>query len=319
MNYYMAPMEGLTDHVFRNTHHKYFPGVDRYFTPFFSPTSDGRFTPRSLRDMDPKVNARLPVVPQLLTKRPEDFLWAARALADMGYGEIDLNLGCPSGTVVAKGKGSGLLDDLEGLERLLDGIFADPPAAISVKTRLGRRDPEEFPRLLALFDRYPISRLTIHCRVREDFYRRPARPEWFSLALKESPLPLCYNGDLTTPARCAAFFAEYPTAPAVMLGRGVIADPALIRRQQGGAPVTREELHSYLTELYEGYCSDFGSRRNALGRMKEFWFYQICLFEGADKLWKALRKTTDPDEYLSIVERIFAACPLREEGAEPQW
>ena len=319
MRYYIAPMEGLTDHVFRAIHHKYFPGADKYYTPFFSPTNDGRFTARNLRDMDPKANEGLPVVPQLLTKRPEDFLWAAKALADMGYGEINLNLGCPSGTVVGKGKGSGLLSDLEGLERLLDGIFADPPAAISVKTRLGRYDPEEFPRLLELFDRYPISELTIHCRIREDFYRKPARPEWFGVALAESPLPLCYNGDLTTPARCTAFGERYPTAPAVMLGRGVIADPALLRRWQGGPAAGKEELHSYLTELYEGYCADFGSRRNALGRMKEFWFYQICLFQGADKLGKELRKTTDPDAYTAIVERIFAACPLRAEGAEPQW
>lgn len=319
MKLYFAPMEGVTDHVLRNLHHRYFPGIDKYFTPFFSPTEDGRFTGRSKRDFAPEVNAGVPVVPQLLTKKAEDFLWAARALADMGYREVNLNLGCPSGTVVAKGKGSGLLSDLEGLERLLDGIFAAAPAKISVKTRLGRKEPEEFGRLLELFDRYPIEELTVHCRVREDLYRRPARPEFFAEALAGSVNPLCYNGDLTTKERYEEFADRYPQTPAVMLGRGLTADPALARRIRGGPGVTREELQAYDAELFEGYSSDFGSRKNALGRMKEHWFYQICLFEGAEKYEKKLKKTTDPTEYEGLVARIFHELPLRESGAEPTW
>lgn len=319
MRVYVAPMEGVTDHVFRRVHHKYFPGADKYFTPFFSPTSDGRFTPRSLRDLSPDANEGVPVVPQLLTRYSADFLWAAKALADMGYSEIDLNLGCPSGTVVAKGKGSGVLSDPDALRSLLDGIFADPPAAISVKTRLGRKSPEEFPALLDIFNDYPISELTVHCRVREDFYRVPARPEWFALALEESKIPVCYNGDLTTLARFRDFAARYPKTPAVMLGRGVIADPALPRRIQGGPPADRETLRQYMEELFEGYCSAFGSSRSALSRMKEIWSYQLCLFEGGGELGKGLRKAADPVEYRTLVERIFAQLPLRAEGARAEW
>ncbi len=319
MRMYFAPMEGITDYVFRGIHRRYFPGVDRYFTPFFSPTNDGRFTGRSLKELDPRVNEGLPVVPQLLTKHSEDFLWAARALADMGYDEINLNLGCPSGTVVAKGKGSGLLSDLEGLERLLDGIFEAPPAAISVKTRLGRKDPEEFPRLLELFNRYPIAELTVHCRVRDDFYRKAAKREAFALPLAESRNPVCYNGDLTTAAQFEDFVERFPQTPAVMLGRGLVADPSLVRRLRGGPPVDRETLRAYDEELFEGYCSSFGSRKNALSRMKEIWFYQICLFEGAEKYEKKLKKTTDPTEYKGLVARIFGELPLRPEGVEPTW
>lgn len=319
MNYYFAPMEGVTDHVFRNVHHRYFPGADKYYTPFFSPTNDGRFPPRNMRDFDPEVNRGLPVVPQLLTKHGADFLWAARTLAGLGYQEINLNLGCPSGTVVAKGKGSGLLSDLEGLERLLDEIFSQAPAAISVKTRLGRKEPEEFPRLLELFGRYPIAELTIHCRVGADFYRKPARPEWFALALEKSRNPLCYNGDLTTVEACRAFEEQHPETPAIMLGRGAVADPALIRRLQGGPVADRKTLEEYVTELFESYCAAFGNRRAALGRMKEIWFYQISLFEGAEKYEKRLKKTTSPEEYQDLVARIFGELPLRAEGARPAW
>lgn len=320
MRLYVAPMEGITDHVFRSVHHRYFPGADKYFTPFFSPTADGRFTGRSLRDLDPKLNEGLPVVPQLLTKHSADFLWAAKALADMGYPEINLNLGCPSGTVVAKGKGSGLLSDLEGLKALLDGIFDYPlQAEVSVKTRLGRKDAEEFPRLLELFNDYPISELTVHCRVRDDLYRRPSQPQAFALPLRESKNPVCYNGDLATRETFAAFQAQFPETPAVMLGRGVVADPALLRRIQGGEAADRKTLKRYTEELFEIYCSVFGASRSALNRMKEVWTYQLCLFDGAEKLEKKLRKTTDPAEYRSLVERIFGELSLRTEGALPRW
>lgn len=319
VKYYFAPMEGITDHIFRNVHHHYFPGVDKYFTPFFSPTNDGRFPPRNMRDFDVEVNRDLPVVPQLLTKHGADFLWAARVLADLGYTEINLNLGCPSGTVTAKGKGSGLLSDLNGLERLLEEIFSAPPAEISVKTRLGRTEPEEFPRLLELFNRYPISELTVHCRVGADFYRKPARPEAFAQALAESRAPVCYNGDLTTRERVLRFRAQYPDAPALMLGRGAVADPALIRRLKGGASADRETLRRYTEELFERYSSAFGSPRAALGRMKEIWFYQICLFDGVEKYEKQLKKTARPEEYRDLTARIFGELPLRAEGAVPTW
>ncbi len=319
MKYYFAPMEGITDHIFRRIHYHYFPGVDKYYTPFFSPTNDGRFPPRNMRDFDVEVNRGIPVVPQLLTKHGSDFLWAARILADLGYQEINLNLGCPSGTVTAKGKGSGLLSDLDGLKRLLDEIFAQAPAAISVKTRLGRNVPDEFPRLLELFDQYPIEELTVHCRVGTDFYRRPARPEEFGLPLRESRAAVCYNGDLTTFTKVRELEAVYPSVPALMLGRGAVADPALIGKLKGGAAADRETLKEYTQELYETYSTAFGSPKSALGRMKEIWFYQICLFEGAEKYEKRLKKTASLEEYRDLAARIFGELPIRVEGAKPTW
>ncbi len=312
-------MEGITDYIFRNIHHKYFPGADKYYTPFFSPTNDGRFPPRNMRDFDRESNQNVPVVPQLLTKHGADFLWAARILSDLGYEEVNLNLGCPSGTVTAKGKGSGLLSDLKGLKCLLDEIFTAPPSKISVKTRLGRNTPEEFPRLLEIFNQYPISELTVHCRVGADFYRKPARPEAFALPLEESRAPVCYNGDLMTREQILEFQNQYLAASAAMLGRGAVADPALIRRLKGGSSADRETLQKYNEELFDRYSSAFGSPKSALGRMKEIWFYQICLFTGAERYEKRLKKTTSPEEYRDLTARIFGELPLRPEGALPIW
>ena len=203
MQYYFAPLEGVTGSEFRRAHHRWFPGVDAYYMPFLSPTQDHVFTQRELRNVLPEHNQGFRAVPQLLTKNADDFLWCAGELAAMGYDEVNLNLGCPSGTVVAKGKGSGLLGAPEALDRMLDRIFSGSPVAVSLKTRLGLEDPEEFARLLEIFGRYPVSLLIVHPRVRKGFYRHPVRVEYFEQAVDAYHGPLCFNGGLVTAEDCA--------------------------------------------------------------------------------------------------------------------
>lgn len=305
MEYYFAPMEGITGAQFRQIHHSLFPGVDKYYIPFLSPTQDHVFTPRDLRAVLPEHNQGFHAVPQLLTRNPQDFLWAAGALADMGYEEVNLNLGCPSGTVTAKGKGAGLLGRREELERMLDGIFAAPPAAISLKTRLGMEDPEEFPALLELFSRYPVSLLIIHPRVRQDFYRRPVRMDSFRFALDHYRGPICFNGGLLTPEDCAAFAREFPQVDRVMLGQGLLADPALVRRLRGGPAASREELRQFHDALHHTYLELFASQRNAAFHMKELWHYLSHRFQGPEKALKAIRKASTPQAYDAGVEQMF--------------
>ena len=166
MRYYFAPMEGLTDSVYRRLHHKHFGGVDRYYMPFLSPTIHRTLTNREDRELPMADSVSFAAVPQILTKVSEDFLWAAQVCRDRGYKEVNLNIGCPSGTVVAKGKGAGMLADPDGLDRFLDAVFQDAPLPISIKTRVGIHDDQEFPRLLEILNRYPIQELTVHPRVR---------------------------------------------------------------------------------------------------------------------------------------------------------
>ena len=190
MNYYFAPMEGLTDSIYRRAHHRFFGGIDRYYMPFFSPTVHRTLTPREIRELPKADSVPFTAVPQVLTKDPGDFLWAAEVVRDLGYKEINLNIGCPSGTVVAKGKGSGMLRDLEELERFFDMIFAASSLPVSVKTRIGLETAEEFPAILDLYNRYPIKELTIHPRVRRQFYEGQVHREWFSYAVAYSKNPL---------------------------------------------------------------------------------------------------------------------------------
>ena len=305
MRYYFAPMEGLTDSIYRRLHHKYFGGIDRYYMPFLSPTVHRQLTHKEDRELPLADSVDFTAVPQILTKVAEDFLWAAQVCAERGYSEVNLNVGCPSGTVVSKGKGSGMLRDTGELDRFLDGIFRSPPLPISVKTRLGLENPEEFPTLMEIFNRYPIRELTVHPRVRSDFYKEPVREDWFHYAYEHSTNPLCYNGNLMTKHQADAISARYPGVESVMIGRALIADPGMLC---GGT--TAQALEGFLGELTEEYIRAFGSARNAMFRLKENWGFLRHSFEGSDKLWKQLRKTTDIREYSAITAQILHTLPL---------
>ena len=306
MRYYLAPMEGLTDSIYRRLHHKYFSGVDRYYMPFLSPTIHRQLTHKEDRELPPADSVDFCAVPQVLTKVPEDFLWAAQVCADRGYGEVNLNVGCPSGTVVSKGKGSGMLRSAEELDRFLDAIFAAAPLPISVKTRLGMDNPEDFVGILEVFNRYPIQELTVHPRVRKDFYKEPVREEWFRYAYEHSRNPLCYNGNIITKAQADAIAVTYPGVESVMIGRALIGDPGLLS-PEGTTAGTLKQFHD---EMVEEYTRVFGSQRNAMFRMKENWSLLHKRFEDTDRLWKKLRKTTDYQEFMAISSEIFQTLPL---------
>ena len=307
MRYYAAPMQGITTWLWRRTHQEMFGGVEKYYTPFFSPTRDQCIPERDWRDLDPAANRGVFVVPQLMTCRAEDFLWAAGYLSDLGYPEVNLNLGCPAGTVVAKGKGAGFLARPDELDRFLETVFsAGLPIAVSVKTRLGLREEDEFPRILEIYNRYPIAELTLHPRVQKDFYQKPIHEEAFARILPDCRLPLCYNGELRTVAAVSR----------LMFGRGLAADPALPRKLLGGEPAGKEEIRRFTAALYRGYQEAYGSRGPAVQKMKELWFRLIGLFDDHERCEKRMRRLRSPEDYEAAEAEIFSACPLRTETGE---
>ena len=306
MRYYFAPMEGLTDSIYRRLHHKYFPGVDRYYMPFLSPTIHRQLTHKEDRELPLADSVGFVAVPQVLTKVSDDFLWASQVCHDRGYDEVNLNIGCPSGTVVSKGKGSGMLRDPANLDRFLEEIFAASPLPISVKTRLGLKKSEEFPAILEVLNRYPIKELTIHPRVRKQFYTGGVDMEMFDYAVKNSVNPLCYNGDILSLKQARRLQEMYPSVQSVMIGRGLIADPGML---SGGTD--KAALEGFMNDLMAVYEVEFGGSRNAIFRLKENWGFLHDRFEGSEKLWKRLRKTTDAAEFKSISAEIFHTLNLK--------
>ena len=315
MRYYFAPMEGITDSIYRRLHHKHFGGVDRYYMPFLSPTIHRQLTHKEDRELPFADTEDFVAVPQILTKIADDFLWASQICADRGYGEVNLNVGCPSGTVVSKGKGSGMLRDAGALDAFLEGIFADSALPISIKTRLGLENSEEFPAILEVFNRYPIRELTIHPRTRKQFYSGDLHMDMFQYAMENSKNPLCFNGELRIVSQISEFSRHFPAIEAVMIGRGLIADPGMLA--PGGA--TRESIKAFTDELTASYIDAFGGARNAMFRMKENWSFLRHRFDGSDRLWKQLRKTTDLAQYKAITAEIFHTLPLAEPYCPMEW
>lgn len=308
-----APLEGVTKAVFRRAHRALFSGVDRYYSPFLSPSGDGVFSRRELMDVLPENNEGIPLVPQVLTGRAEHFAWAARLLSDMGWKTVDLNLGCPSGTVVSKHKGAGMLADPEELDRLLEGCFSAAARcglALSVKTRIGLDSPERFPRILEVYDRYPMEELIIHPRLRCQFYRGRVDLEAFAHALSTGKNPVCYNGDLFTAADWAAFHARFPSVERIMLGRGLAANPALAEEVRGGPPLTTSRLKAFHDEIYASYDETIPEDNNLLRRMKELWPYFACTGENTSRPLKAVLKARSRGEYRGLAEAYFACCPV---------
>ena len=304
MPIYFAPLEGVTDSVFRRTHAACFSGVDKYFIPFISPTQNMFFTARELSAIAPDENAGLSAVPQIMAKDARLFLWAAEQLKDMGYAEINLNIGCPSGTVTAKGKGAGILRTPDELTRLLDEIYARTPLPVSIKTRIGYESAAEWPRIVSILSDYPVHELIVHPRTRSQFYSGMPHRGSYALTFECTRCPIVYNGDLFTPADCEALLSEYPDTSALMLGRGLIANPALAQEISGGERLTLPALRRFHDMLLAAYL-ERGPANLALIRMQAFMKHAVCCFEAPDKPRKALRKAKSIRDYSEAAERLF--------------
>jgi tRNA-dihydrouridine synthase len=209
--------------------------------------------------------------------------------------------------VVAKGKGSGMLADPDNLDRFLDAVFSASPLPVSVKSRLGVTDPQEFPRLMEIYNQYPIVELTLHPRVRKAFYSGSVDMEMFAYCAENSKNPVCYNGDICSLEDIERIKVRFPQVDSVMIGRGLIGDPGMLT--PGGTTV--EALEGLFDAMLNEYLTAFGGSRNAMFRLKEHWGMLIHRFEDSEKLGKRLRKTTDMEEYKAITREIFHTLPLK--------
>ena len=305
-----APMEGVTGVSYRRIHSQMFPGADRYYAPFIAPDSQGNFRLKHLRDVLPDNNRGIALVPQILANSPEAFLSVAAQLKELGYEEVNLNAGCPSGTVVAKHKGAGMLSDLSSLDAFLSRVFEAAPVKVSVKTRMGMNSTGEFPAILEVYKRYPLSELIIHARDRAGQYKSRPDREAFARAFEGCPFPVCYNGNIFNGEHMASLTAQVPGLSRVMLGRGAAANPALFRVLKGGPALGRDELREFHDRLLDDALSSGLSPHYAMARMKELWYYMIWMFPGSAREYKALNKSRSLDEYRSAVTLLFCACPF---------
>ena len=289
MELYLAPLEGITTYTYRNTHKELFGGCDEYYAPFIVPTENERLSMKNLRDIMPENNLEKPKV-QVMCSSPLAFAEFVRKIKGLGYDEVNINLGCPSGTVVKKGRGSGALKNPDSLDTLLCGIFENREVEITIKTRAGYYSHEEFERLLEIYKKYPLSKLIVHPRVREELYRGEPNLESFKKAYDIFGERLCYNGNIYSACDYEKIRREFPGIGSVMIGRGCIRNPAIFREIKGGSRLTTEELIGFSNAIEKKYLDLFGSEENTLYKLKEIWMYAITNYPEEAKITKAVKK-----------------------------
>ena len=302
---YMAPLEGYTNYIFRNVYRNHFQEFDKYFSPFIATNKKASLGSKELRDIRKEDNVGVPLIPQLMTNNPIDCNETCKRIQALGYEEVNINMGCPSGTVVNKGRGAGMLYDKEKLQRFLEEFFdLQPQVKVSIKTRLGKCEAEEFYTIFEVLKQYPLEELILHPRTREDYYGNVPNLDMFQWTVENCNLPLCYNGDIFTVQDFERIRERFSEIDCFMLGRGIIRNPGLLGEIRGQAPASKQKIKAFHDELLQAYTEYLSGETNILYKMKAYWQYMSEEYCDA-KTAKRIRKTNRLAEYKSIVEGIF--------------
>ena len=133
---YLAPVQGITDRIYRNLFPVYFKGVDMAIAPFISSSKKMKPVNNLLCEFHPDKNTGIPTIPQIMSSNPDDFTMLANALYDIGCGTVNWNLGCPFPMVVKKGRGAGMLCYPAMVESFLEKTMPAIKPKLSIKLRI---------------------------------------------------------------------------------------------------------------------------------------------------------------------------------------
>lgn len=304
MEIYFAPLEGITTCVYRNAHREMFGDCDAYYAPFITPSDNEKLSKKGLKDVLPENNPGMNLKIQTLVNHAPSFLKFSDKVKAVGYDEININLGCPSGTVVKKGRGSGFLKDTYKLEKFFDEIFSSSDIRISVKTRTGYCSADEMEELLRIYNKYPLVNLIIHPRTRMEFYNGEPNMEVFEKAYKTSKNKVCYNGNIFSVDDYMRIIKLFPNIDEVMIGRGAVKNPAIFREIKGGNPLTTVELIEFTELLAKRYFDVLNSETYTLNKLKEIWMYSIQNYPSEKKIMKKIKKADSLYEFMAAVKGL---------------
>ena len=301
-------MEGITNYLFRCVYHRHFSGIDTYFTPFVTGT---HLSKKEQRDICRENNLDMDVVVQVLSNQTDDFLSVAHIVSEkFGYDHINLNLGCPSATVTSRKRGAGFLSIPDKLEEFLDEIFERSPVSISIKTRIGMHDASEWENILAIYEKYPLTELIVHPRIRDALYGGLPNIEAFAYAYENSHHPLCYNGNIFTKEDYDRIVGRFPNITAVMIGRGLLLNPFLPEEIKGISSPTKEERYARIRDFEADFRESLmtkteGGPHKVMEKMKEIWGFMAYNFDNPEKLLKKIRKAQTMDAYLVVIREVL--------------
>lgn len=315
---FLAPIRGITDAAFREAFATHFAGFDLAVAPFLTTYQGNRIKPARLAELAPEVNRRLPVIPQILAKDPDNFIALARILCDLGYDTVNWNLGCPYPMVANKMRGSGLLPHPERIEAFLDKVHGTLPVSLSIKCRLGRKSPDEIFALFPVFNRFPLREIIIHPRTGSQMYTGRVDLETFGRCLDYCDHRVVYNGDIVDTATFAELSGRFPAVSGFMIGRGALMNPFLPAAVKNlPLPADRSGvLAAFHDDLFARYLEMLSGPAHILGRMKGIWNYLAESFVNSRKILKKIRKCQSINRYREICQPIFGEEPLRDPGSQ---
>ena len=304
-----SPLQGFTDFRFRNAFNKYFGGIDTFYAPYIRMNGKLVIKNNYQRDLNPENNTELELIPQIMTNDAEEFLFAVKYIQELGYKEMNWNLGCPYPMVTKRGMGSGLICEPEKINYILDRVHSETDILVSMKMRMGYENPEEILDTFPILDKYPLKNVAIHARIGKQLYKGGVNLEAFERCLESTKHKLFYNGDITSVSKFKEMQDRFPSIDHFMIGRGLIADPflpSMINNNTTEYPTNRWEIFSEFHDtIYQQYDAALSGPTPIKMKMQGFWEYFSQSFSNPQKTFKKIKKAGNPRKYKDAVAEIL--------------
>lgn len=306
---YSSPLQGFTDFRFRNAFQKYFGGIDTYYAPYIRLNGKMEIKPVYQRDLDLANNTTLSLIPQVMTNDADEFLFVVKYIQDLGYKELNWNLGCPYPMVVNRGMGSGLIQDVAKIDSILKRAHDETDVIVSMKMRLGYEEPTEILDVLEMLEKYPIKNVAIHARLGKQLYKGGVDLNSFQTCLDKSKHLLYYNGDIQTVEGFHRMQDMFPKIEHWMIGRGLIADPflpSMIKSNSTHYPENRTEIFNrFHSELFEGYHQSLSGYKHVQLKMMSYWEYFASITDYSNQILRKIKKSKSIEEYEANAEELI--------------
>jgi len=308
----LAPMQGLTELMFRRAYNQCFPGtLDSSVAPFVSLTHGNCGGREQLEDILPEDNeGSIPVIPQILGHELEEFVRMADCMADLGYAEVNWNIGCPMRRIAAKHRGSGILPYPDEIRTVVDYVVPRIKARLSVKMRLGHRSPDEIFDIIPILNDYPLASVTIHGRTGKQQYGGSVDRERVMRAAAMLKAPFIYNGDITTTGQLSAVSSQWAAVSnqplaGIMIGRGILYDPTLPLKIKGIEGDYTQMTHRFVSALYDAIERQFPHETPRLRKMKEYWCLVYKSLPISESAARAMLRLQEIKEFRQAVDKII--------------
>jgi tRNA-dihydrouridine synthase len=305
-----SPLQGFTDYKFRNAFHKLFGGIDTFYAPYIKLNGTLAIKKSYQLDLLPENNTAIALIPQIMTNDANEFLFVANFVQQLGYKELNWNLGCPYPMVTKRGLGAGLICDAPKIKDILTKVHNESDILVSMKMRMGYEHPEEILDVFPILDTFPLKNIAIHARIGKQLYKGGVNLDAFETCLKNTKHLIYYNGDITSVASFKKMQQRFPSIDHWMIGRGLIADPflpSMIKNNTTAYPENKLELlQEFHQILLDQYRESLSGDQHLLLKMSSIWEYFAGLFNNPQKTFKKIKKAKSFKNYQLAVNEIFS-------------